>query len=430
MTSRILIGALLFVVITSAVVTGQVLRPFLFGIGPSAPPVARPLPAPIPGQPLFDWNRDATYLGAFRLPQQQIAGTFFKFNGTGLAFNVANQSLFIVGRDNDAAMPLDGQPPGQRVAEITIPVPVISGTTTALPTAAIVQPFVEPTEGQLSQAAVPGTPTKIGGLVVWNQRLYGTLYAYYDGGNLQTLSHFSRPLNLSTTGDVAGPFRVFAPDVTNPALKARLYSGWLAIIPDAWRMLLGGNVLTGACCINISSGSSNGPAAFAWLPDQLGPNQTVLTNFYYPPDHPLGVWNSQNPLWNGTTKMGGAIFIQNTRSLLFIGSHGTGPFCYGSGASCGDAVMAPQGDHAPPYLYQIWAYDAADLQMVALGQRSPWAVMPYATWNIDLPYEAPTNLPPARELNGAAYDPTTGRIFVEQVHGDGEYPIIHVFHTP
>src|SRR5690242_20721555 len=73
-----------------------------------APPAAVPSPTPPsafvsgPAAPLFDWTRDTTYLGAFKLPSTQIAGTFFRFNGTGLAFNDANQSLFIVSRDNDA----------------------------------------------------------------------------------------------------------------------------------------------------------------------------------------------------------------------------------------------------------------------------------------------------------------------------------------
>jgi hypothetical protein len=395
---------------------------------PSPPPSRSPVQASsvaAPSQPLFDWTRDATYLGAFKLPQDQIAGTLFKFNGTGLAFNDAKQTLFIVARDNDAASTLDGQPAGQRIAEISIPNPVISDSVASLPLASIVQNPMEPTEGQLSLAAVPGTPTKIGGLLVWKNRLYGTLFAYYDANDKQVLSHFSRPVDLSVTGNVAGPFRVYAPDVTLPYLKARLYSGWMAIVPPPWRTLLGGDVITGACCNNISSGSSNGPAAFAWQPDSLAANQTVVTNFYYPNTNPLAVWNTQNPYWNGTTLMGGAIFLRNSRTLLFIGSHGTGPFCYGSGAVCDDPIYSAQGGHAAPYAYQIWAYDALDLQMVVTGQRAPWSVVPYATWNIQMPFE-----PVTPKLNGAAYDPATGRVFIEQFRGDGDFPVIHIFQTP
>src|SRR5262245_57024844 len=78
-----------------------------------------------PSAPLFDWTRDATYLGAFRLPPNQIAGTNFTFNGTGLAYNAVANSLFMTGKDGDARNPVGGPSSGQRVAEISIPDPVI-----------------------------------------------------------------------------------------------------------------------------------------------------------------------------------------------------------------------------------------------------------------------------------------------------------------
>ena len=48
----------------------------------------------------------------------------------------------------------------------------------------------------------------------------------------------------------------------------------------------------------------------------------------------------------------------------------------------------------------------------------------------DLPFEQPQGQSPARELNGVAYDPATGLLFIEQYRGDGDYPVIHVFQTP
>jgi hypothetical protein len=210
----------------------------------------------------------------------------------------------------------------------------------------------------------------------------------------------------------------------------------MAIVPQAWRNLFGGPALTGECCINISSGSSNGPAAFSWNPDNLAANETVTTQFYYPPQQPLGVWNSQNPYWNGTTLMAGMVFLENTRTILYVGRHGTGPFCYGNGGAtppvsapggakwCYDPVDSAKGGHAYPYVYQLWAYDANDLQQVMAGKRAPWSVTPYAVWNPpDLPFAAPDH-----RLNGVAYDPTTSRLFIEQARGDDVNPVIHVFH--
>jgi hypothetical protein len=57
---------------------------------------------------------------------------------------------------------------------------------------------------------------------------------------------------------------------------------------------------------------------------------------------------------------------------------------------------------------------------VKSGQLRPWAVRPYVTWELTLPFEKV-----AKRLNGAAYDAATGRVFIAQ--GNGEQPIIHVF---
>ncbi len=308
-----------------------------------------------------------------------------------------------------------------------------------LPRAAVLQAFVEPTEGKLINATIAGTPTKIRGLLVWNNRLYGTLNSYYDGTNSQTVSHFSRPVNLSMKGDVRGPYAVSAPNVLAPngpdaGLKTHVYAGWLALIPQAWRALFQGSALTGNCCGPLVTFQSSGPDAFAWDPNQLQNNQLLVTQFYYPPSHPIAGWASTNPVWNGTTRIAGLAFLENTRTVLYIGTHGTGPFCYGVGGAappanlapgqnwCNDPADASQGTHGAPYQYQIWAYDANDLQQVMAGKRAPYSVVPYAVWNFDLPFENPD-----RTLNGVAYDPATGRLFIEQYRGDTDLPVIHVF---
>ena len=123
-----------------------------------------------------------------------------------------------------------------------------------------------------------------------------------------------------------------------------------------------------------------------------------------------------------STQMGGVVFPEGTRSVLFFGKQGLGPYCYGEAVDCGDpAVTARRAEHAYPYASYVWAYDAIDLAAVKSGQRQPWEVKPYAVWTLDLPF----NYPNAR-INGAAYDPQTGRIFVSAI-GDGSIPLIHVF---
>jgi len=84
-----------------------------------------------------------------------------------------------------------------------------------------------------------------------------------------------------------------------------------------------------------------------------------------------------------------------------------------------------KGDHAYPYAYYVWAYDAHDLVAVKMGTKQPWDVVPYAVWTLELPY-APGK---GHHIGGVAYDPASGRIFVSQQFADGDLPIVHVFTT-
>jgi hypothetical protein len=89
---------------------------------------------------------------------------------------------------------------------------------------------------------------------------------------------------------------------------------------------------------------------------------------------------------------------------------------------CYDEEDSSKGTHGYPYRYMVWAYDARDLAAVKNGQLQPWDIRPYATWTLDLPTSgSPTH------LNGAAYDPQTGRIFLSQAGADGTKPLIHVY---
>src|SRR5207244_1724953 len=100
------------------------------------------------------------------------------------------------------------------------------------------------------------------------------------------------------------------------------------------------------------------------------PATTVLG---YPIDHPtLGSCGSSDALFNCATQMGGVVFPEGTRSVLFFGRQGQGPYCYGVGGKTGGDCFDPdddsKGTHSYPYAYQIWAYDGLDLIKVKKGQ--------------------------------------------------------------
>lgn len=93
-------------------------------------------------------------------------------------------------------------------------------------------------------------------------------------------------------------------------------------------------------------------------------------------------------------------------------------YCYDPNEVDGGA-----GPHAYPYAYHVWAYDVQDFVAAKNGQKHPWDVRPYANWTFDLPYQDS-----ARHIQGAAFDPASGRIFLSQSGGESDgIPVIHVF---
>ena len=364
------------------------------------------------------------YRGAFLLPAQVSDRKTFSYGGTALTYDPARNGLFVVGHDWY-----------QLIAEVTIPSPTKSPSLTHLDRARFLQPFTDATNGKIDKTG--GTNNKIGGELVYGGRLYGTVYVYYDATDSQVVSHWVRPSTRLTGAGAKGLYRV-------GKLGAGMVSGFMAEIPSEWRSLLGGNALTGNCCIPIISRTSFGPAAFAFDPAQLSGTPHRIPDVplvYYPQDHTtVGAWNaSWNPAhgvyFGGGTTIRGVVFPAGSRSVLFFGTQGIGKFCYGEGTDkrslngkptpdgtiyCYDPDDSSKGTHAYPYKAEVWAYDAAGLAAVRAGRKRPWQVKPYATWSLHLPFRS-------GRVGGAAYDPARGLLYVSQQYGDAADPVIHVF---
>jgi hypothetical protein len=346
-------------------------------------------------------SSDLQYVGAFRLP----AGTFgspnggFAYGGKALAYNPGRNSLFMTGHDWD-----------QLIAEVSIPEIVNSTNLNNLKTAAVLQNFRDPSEGK----SVGSGTYKVGGLLIHNSKLYGTEYLFYDATNSQTVSHYvSGSTDMSITGDVQGMFRV-------GSVGAGYVSGYMGHIPTEWQSALGGTALTGNCCLAIISRTSSGPSVFAFNLDNLGSVNPLPANplVYYPLSNPLGGCASQNAYFNCTTSIMGVVFPTGSKSVLFFGTHGTGPICYKDEGPT--SCWGTGGYNAPPYVAQVWAYNVDDLIKVRNSQLQPWEAKPYAIWQLPLPFGGTA-------IKGAAYDSSTQRIFISQGFGDGELPVIHVY---
>jgi hypothetical protein len=266
-------------------------------------------------------STDLVKLGSFGTPN--VTGTLSDgtvvyettYPNVSIAFNPANQSLFMTGHDW-----------GQHIAEISIP--AYGGTSS------IIQSFRDALYGKLESIA-PCCQTasdKIGGLYVNGSNLLVSGYVYYDGsGTASQASHFSRSTNLSDS-NVIGAFRV---GTLNPAF----YGGYFTDVPTEWQILLGGDMIVGQCCLSIISRTSFGPAASALKRSDLiaGTNPTTAQSLvYYDQAHETLGWTNGPLITYGTAVRGGVI-PPGSASLLLFGQTGLGKACYGIGVSSNPA---------------------------------------------------------------------------------------------
>ncbi len=337
------------------------------------------------------------YLGSFPIAASDGSGAdqgLLTYGGAALSVNPVTQTLLLSGHDWYG-----------RLCEVRIPAVLNQA-------APVVQRCGDVTDGRLGQVKADA---KLGGSLVWNGRLIVSAYSYYDADGSTRVSHFASGLNFSQAGDALGPFQV-------GQSGGGFVGGYMGVIPNEWRALLGGPALTGQCCLSIISRTSSGPAASVFNPDDVGNVSPVpaVPLLGYPISTPLAPNNSQNEFFNNATEVTGVAFPSGTRSVLFIGKHGLGPYCYGEAAACGDPAAVYKGSHAYPYAHQVWAYDAVELAMVRHGLKQPWQVRPYAVWRL-----SEINSAGSATIAGAAYDHTTGRVYITEDYGDR--PRVHVY---
>jgi hypothetical protein len=381
------------------------LGPGTVGSSPTPPPV-------LPAEPLVQ-QQQLVLVGSFRVP---VLGTRdeegLRFGGNALAYDAGRDSLFLLAHDWN-----------QLTAEISVPAPALADSPDDLPRATLRQAPADALGGRRGNISHPPNPAeaRIAGQLRVGDHLLVAAYHYYDAEGEQVASHFSRGRDLSAAGAVRGPVRLAGP--TPP----RWLGGYMGEVPPAWQGILGGAAFTGLSGIPIAGNASNGPTLAVFDPQALidaarQPAARLLVG--YPVEAPLAPLEHANPTWNLSSELGGAVFVAGTRSVLFFGRHGTGPYCYGTGARCNDPVKPYQGTHGYPYEYRVWAYDAADLAAAARGEIAPQSLRPYAIWPLTLPFERDDE----HRIGGVAHDPATGRIFLTQREGDsdGMHPLVHV----
>ena len=366
-------------------------------------------------EPLL-YQSNLQYIGAFRVPPDGSLplSEEYDYGGTALAYNPANNSLFMV-----------GHPQYQEVGEFSIPSSIIN----------------DPNPMDLAQATSIQTPTNvisripnqpipdpiIGGLMVVNGQLIGSMYANYNATGATYPSHFMlNSLNLSTAS-VTGLFNL-------GNYGAGFVGGYMTPVPAEWQPYLGEPFITGNQSENIVSQTSNGPAAFGFNPATLGPGVNPVTPYLdYPLADPLGPpAGPADPLWSAASNVNGIVFVPGTRSVLYFGSTALNAVGYGEASQFNDTTRTSKGYHSQngAYAYQVWAYDATDFLAVENGQMNPWNLRPYATWTFNFPQP-----PGPTAIGGAAYNPATQTLYLVQQGGEGhtadgwDMPLIQVYHV-
>lgn len=375
------------------------------------------------------------YAGACKVPHGSLGDPNhfdgFSYGGSGFTYVPSRNSFYIVGSNQANLSGELGMPPAF----------INSSKLSDLKTAPLLQGLKDGLEGKINMVdPVDPNSKRIGAQIVANGQLYISAYSYYDATGHQVASTFIRPINLSVTGQVTGPYRI-----------GNLYPSWTykyqTPIPPEWQAAFGGGWLAGGGAIGNTAASSYGPTVSVFNLSQLGPVPAPSTLVLgYPNAHQtLGGWGQglpPNPLYNMMTEINAVVFVPGTRSVLFYGRTGMGRSCYGPGTTtqaldntvppvppfdpadrwCYDLDVNSKGTHAYPYAPFVWAYDANELLAVRNGVKQPWQVVPYATWIPPFPFIAA-----AESILGASYDEANKRIFLCQSLADNTLPVIHAF---
>jgi hypothetical protein len=410
---------------------------------------------------------DLTYLGAFRLPASAAypdAG--WAWGGTGMAYYASGDpggpsdgylgSLYGIGHDHT-----------KYVAEISIPVPVISASkdASALNTATMLRDFTNVRSGisaldplfvdvsQISRTDLAILPA-LGRQTT--PKLYSCWGVHFQSDASMVPSHMWCDLDLTNH---QGAWWVAASN------EATLYStnDYLFEIPEnfATTYLGGRRLATGR--YRDGGWGGFGPNLFAIAPWAAGnppANGTVLpatTLIRYASSHTEGYLYGKNYKMNNYLHCddwsGGAWLTAGDKAaVIFVGTKGTGAteawYGYSDGTTSpidgseftGDPSYT-RGEHgergwwSPAFEAQMIFYNPADLAAVAQGKKQPYEVQPYATLNLDsylynINKEAGLSSQLQKQRLGAcAYDSTNQLLYIFEYRGDAENdrPLVHVF---
>ncbi|GJM44130.1 MAG: hypothetical protein DHS20C21_09720 [Gemmatimonadota bacterium] len=353
------------------------------------------------------------YLGAFRMPGDLETGSEWQSGGGGMTYVPTG----------DAGGPNDGFPGSLMaigkhpvVSEFSIPMPRIPEDDydgRDLNRGLTLQPFADPTGGVRGDVDLD----KLGGIAYLRaqpgqttDKLYWTIYEYYNANGDNFLSHGMSELDLSNP-QPQGAWRLGSAD--DDDFHSMKTADYIFDAPEDWAdENLGGRYLvSGRHRENGAFGGAQGPALYAFAPWQEstltpGAEMDAVCLLRYPtggghfPNYCAADW------WSG----GAWLSAGNRSAVMIVGSKGVGEVYYGEGG--GNRCSSSKGFHCDPYEPQFLFYNPDELAAVARGELEPWQVLPYATI-------VPSEMWPKCRIRpvGIAFDRDRGLIYVMQYNG-------------
>lgn len=400
---------------------------------------------------------DLTYEGAFRLPED------YNWGARGLSFypdgNGGAGTLLVTGFEllSDPAHPGETcwDPSWNCSAyfgEVAIPAPAQAANWADLPEATTVTPLTNFDGGIAS--TVHREYLFVSDLVYVPRRgsqtsdkLYGSIDLWYAEG---VAGEDTFPTVWFANMDGSNPRGMFHVGPEETPYHGRKMGSYLFSVPTwyADQYLGGRTLMTGRARGTPStgfeeistSGGSQGPTLFAFHPwdnDDPSGNLDALPVLYYRVSFPgcagpnVGSPEACDyPDYTMCDDWSGGAFVENAdrRAIMLMGYKGLGENCYDEPpVECNDPCSDSHGYHCQPYERQVIFYDVATLGEIALEQRDPWSVAPYAVWR---PTEFFLTGNPCWNVGGMAFDAQNGRLFmVERGLGEGELnaAVVHVW---
>ncbi|MGB2908790.1 MAG: hypothetical protein WBB73_16950 [Candidatus Aminicenantaceae bacterium] len=378
---------------------------------------------------------DLIYRGVFRLPNTvgpSLVDTW-EWGGYAMAYFA----------DGDPYGPEDGFPGSifatghawsHLVAEISVPIPVISTSQTL---------------GELNAAAQLQTFTDI--LNVSNLEIPRTGLAWLPAQGAQTSGklYFCWGYHMQEApADLTHGW--CETDLSDPQVQGGWYlEGWpvhvqnmstnnyLCAIPSGWADLYtpGLNLATGR--FRDGGWSGQGPALFAigpWNQGNPPPPGSALPNtpliLYTSTYAAAKETHSMNDYHHSDEWSGAAWLTAGEKSaLIFVGTKGKGDCWYGN--EDGPCLNCEnRGWWSDEFGSQILFFDVQDLAEVATGIQQPWEPQPYAVLEIDEYLFHITSNQQKYHLGAACFDAQQGFLYVFEPHADGEKPVVHVWQIP